>query len=85
MLPSEFWACTPYEARLWADKRGRGSVLDAWRIGMFHHWDPKKYPKTAESLFPKKKVMSADSMFETMEAFAARHNAADRLRSKKSK
>lgn len=32
----------------------------AWRTGMFHHWDPKKYPSLDKALGRPEKVVKGD-------------------------
>lgn len=72
MKLDEFWLVAPVESREFLDERTKGELEMAWRFGLMHHIDPKKYPKRAELLWdPNAGDQSVEQMIMLAKAWAS--------------
>lgn len=61
---------TPCEVKDWIGARTEASVYDAWMVGLFHHWNPEKYPHSPDHLL-KPREATVDDMLSLLERYAA--------------
>jgi hypothetical protein len=72
MRVDDFWSVAPIEAKDYLDEKTKGELEMAWRFGLMHHIDPKKYPKRADLLWnPSAGDQTVEQMIALAKAWAS--------------
>jgi hypothetical protein len=72
MRIDDFWSIAPTEAKSYLDEKSKGEMEAAWRIGLMHHIDPKKYPKRPELLWnPSADEQTVEQMIALAKSWAS--------------
>lgn len=71
MRIEEFWNIAPCEASEYLEEATKRDLEAAWRYGVMHHTDPKKFPKRPEQLWDPKAPDQAPELMRTLAAAMA--------------